>query len=261
MDNNPHLIFGKAYHAAMEHGVHAGIKMLHDASMYSSVSLLQEMKDRVDTLMESHGIVVIEKEVKIDKEYANCNERYIGYIDGLCTMNGKNYLLEYKTAREIDIDFTRIDSQALFYLAHYDAKPVDGMIYIINKKASSTEIPRLQNGHLSVAKSIPMQYDAYERAIIETYNTIEEAPQKVQEHLDWLKDNESPNIAIVIINKDEKKLSRTREYCEDLTRYVNDINARVDELGFDEFMESTQTIVSKFKCGSCKWKERCLTFQ
>lgn len=259
---NPNLVFGSAYHEAVENGLQAGIDMLEKNSMWSSTRLLSMMYYRLLAFLDKNNIKILANEIKIETRFKDCDEPYIGYIDAICEMNGKKYLLEFKTAKMMDFTFTAKDSQAEIYLSMYDGpEEVDGIIYIVNQKTEGDEIQLLKNGHLSTAKTINTTHEDYMKAVIKRYKTVDEAPDKVKEFLDYLKENEEPQIGMVIVRKTKEEKEETRTFVEELTNKIGQIHAKIKEVGMNAFMNKTKVIVSKFKCGGCQWKVRCLQYK
>lgn len=206
--NKDALIFGSAYHLCIEKGLNDGIEYLRTNMMEDKIELLTEMFVRFTKFINEHNIRIIEHEVKFEISMEGYEDNpYVGYIDGICEYNGEIYLVEFKTAASISTDHITVDSQMTSYLwackelGIYNPK---GVLWICNRKASEKQPTLLKNGNLSTAKNQGVPYRAYKEKADEIYG--DNKPQNILDFMEWLKQNESPSIAMVVATRTDAQI-------------------------------------------------------
>lgn len=134
---------------------------------------------------ENDQFRVIETEIQYELKIADSLDR--GIWDGLVEMNGKYWILEHKTYKQIKTNHTLHDAQIskYFLVAEKNNIPVEGVIYNILKKAVPQKPRLLKNGKLSKSLSKNMTYDSYLAAIHEHGHQ----PEGYQDVLEKLKNN------------------------------------------------------------------------
>lgn len=254
------LVFGSAYHNAIEHGLQAGIDTLREDGMAveKNVSLLTEMITRIETLFIDNEINITGNEIRFDLDIEGTNEKFIGYIDAIADYKGEQWLVEFKSAAAIDASMINMDGQVTSYLYAARELGIDaaGVIYIINAKKKEKEVTPLKKGGLSISKAQGVTYASYVDAARETYG--DDIPQKVLDFMDWLKDNEKPLIVSVETKRTDAQLDVFGETLKSMVKREEELNSRVVGKGVVEALREAHAMPSKFGCGYCEFKNQCL---
>lgn len=206
--NKDALIFGSAYHLSIEKGLAEGLEYLRKNNLEDKSDLLTEMVVRFMKFIGEHKIKIIEHEIKFEITVEGCEDNpYVGYIDAIGEYNGEIYLMEFKTAASVSIDHVSIDSQLTSYLwacRELDIYNPKGVLWICNRKASEKQPTILKNGNLSTAKNQGVPYRAYKEKADELYG--DNKPQHILDFMEWLKQNESPSIAMVVATRTDAQI-------------------------------------------------------
>jgi hypothetical protein len=139
--------------------------------------------------------VIIEKD---DVKY-NCHivpVQYHGTMDKIvCDKYGRYWILDYKTAKGADINKLDTDDQISAYLWAFERwfgiRPY-GFIYLQLTKEAVQEPRRLKNGELSVDKKQKTTYSLLKQEIIKDYGSVNSAPAKLIQFLNYMAEQESP---------------------------------------------------------------------
>lgn len=207
--NKEALIFGSAYHLCIEKGLQDGIDYLKNNNLEEKIDLLAEMFVRFTKFITEHDVKILEHEVKFEITVEGCESNpYVGYIDAIAEYGGDIYLVEFKTAQSISTEHIGIDTQLTSYL--WACKELDiynpkGVLWICNRKATEKQPTLLKNGKLSVAKNQGVSYRAYKEKADEIYG--EEKPQAILDFIGWLKENETPSIAMVVATRTDAQIN------------------------------------------------------
>lgn len=257
------LIFGSAYHKSIEEGLPAGVNELHKEGLENETDLLIDMNKRITDLMELNNINIIEHEYKFEIDLGIC-EKFEGYIDAIAEMNGDIYLLEFKTARSINVDCVAVDSQITAYLwavnrliddglFPYD-KP-KGVLYIVNQKSKSKEPTILKNGHLSTSRTQGVPYLAYVEKANELYG--DEIPEKILDYMNWLKDNDKPNIVMVNATRYPEELSVFEKFLYTYVSKIKQAKDMYESKGIVYSLKNTPVFPTKFCYDNCDFRNIC----
>ena len=252
------LAFGTAFHASLEKGLEAGINELRKEHLQDQIPLLTEMYVRQETFMAKNNIEVLAHELDFEIKLDGLDEPFRGFIDGLALWNGEQWLLEFKTARYIDVSHVPIDSQITAYLwacRETGLAEPKGVIYIVNQKSMNKPPVVLANGHLSTAKNQGCSYQDYVDKAMEIYG--EDVPAKVELFMEWLEKNEQPKLVAVPTKRTEKQLNR---FGDDIRRYVEmeqELKRLLEEKGATKAIRETPCFPSKFCFQNCDFKDQC----
>lgn len=121
---------------------------------------------------------------------------YHGTMDRIvCDKYGRYWILDYKTAKGADTNKLDTDDQISAYLWAFEKwfgiKPY-GFIYLQLTKEAVQEPKRLKNGELSVDKKQKTTYSLLKQEIINDYGTVNAAPDKLIQFLNYMASIESP---------------------------------------------------------------------
>ncbi|MGL4998094.1 MAG: PD-(D/E)XK nuclease family protein, partial [Cetobacterium sp.] len=158
------LIFGTAFHTSLEKGLNTGLAELKKEGLYDLVPLLSEMWMRQTTFMATQDIEVLDYELDFEIPIKGLTEPFRGYIDGLAIWRDQQWLLEFKTARSIDVDHVSVDSQVTAYLwacRELGLAEPEGILYFVNQKSLEKKPVVLASGQLSTAKNQGCKYIDY----------------------------------------------------------------------------------------------------
>jgi len=255
------LAFGSCYHDSIEHGIEHALGMLDEAGIATEKNkkLLLEMSLRIERLMIEKGITLEENEVEFVMDIEGCTEQFKGYIDGIGTYNGKTWLLEFKTAANIDASFVSIDGQITSYL--YACRELgiaepEGVLYIINRKRLEKEPKVNKDGSLSVAKGQGCTFDAYENLAIEIYG--EDIPDKILSYMDWLYENQSPNIVCIPVKRTDKDLDNFGKLMVEMIKKEEEMNNRYAGKGITQSLKEAHCMPSSYGCRMCEYSKACI---
>lgn len=135
-----------------------------------------------------------EIEIPLDPEYVKAcgydEVRYQGTIDRVCVdEKDRIFLMDYKTAKKFSTTHFDIDPQIGAYLwagsVLFD-RPVEGFVYSQHLKAIPEMPVPLASGELSVNKSQTTTHQLYRKKLIEIHGSVQLAPQKNREFLNYL---------------------------------------------------------------------------
>lgn len=114
----------------------------------------------------------------------------VGIFDGIVEMGGKYWILEHKTASQINTRHVLRDKQVSMYVsaARMLGIPVEGVIYNTLRKGLPQKPALLKKGGLSRSLSNNITYESYLEAIEEHGLS----PEDYQEQLNVLKERENP---------------------------------------------------------------------
>lgn len=119
---------------------------------------------------------------------------YHGTIDRIVVdAQGNWWLWDWKTAKAIDTDKLDLDDQVSAYCwaaEQWFQHPIKGFVYLQMVKNVAKEPKRLKNGSLSTDKRQITTAAKIEKEILKDYDSVEEAPEKIQELLQHFKDTE-----------------------------------------------------------------------
>lgn len=257
------LEFGKAYHESIENGIEGGIESLKNTGLLKYKDMLVDMYERLTKVLIQEGITIIENEVKFEVNKDELAESFIGYIDAIAEKDGEVYLVEFKTSKGINVASVPVDAQVTSYLwacreiGDYNPK---GVIYIVNNKRKNKKPLLLKNGHLSASKSQGCTFDEYEKAIYERYISKDEnVPVLVEANLNWLKDNEKPDIVVVYTSRTEEQLNIFGNMLYQLVKESNNLKELFYEKGIEQALRETPCFPHKFCMMMCPYKEECIT--
>lgn len=257
--NNEALIFGSCYHLALEKGIDIAVQELHTNGLGRQEELLREMYNRIVVFMAKNNIKILEHEVNFEIVLEGNEENpYVGYIDAVVEWNGDIYLAEFKTTRTISLDHVAIDTQLTSYLwackmlEIYNPK---GIIWIANKKAIEKAPIVLKDGSLSVAKNQGVFSGTYELKAREIYG--DEIPNKIERFIEWLKQNDSPYIAMVATTRTDEQIE---QYGRLVRKFLPEETALLKKLK-DDGVLAVRDECYAFPCQqcaqTCNRKEMC----
>lgn len=236
---NISFMFGSAYHEALNslknkgvfESISDGIKYLKDNEFlellkkeysnefYSeeqieelSISEFQKYEELLEVMVIRYrkfldenrfNIYMSELEVNfiVDK-----NIRLQAFFDRILERDGRYYLCEDKSNRDVNLSNVPIDFQSGIYITIADKVldiPIEGLIYTKNKKSIEKQPKILKSGLLSTDASQGCTYDDYMMVAEQIYgvDTIPEANLICAEYLL----NKNPFFAFSIINKNNNQ--------------------------------------------------------
>jgi hypothetical protein len=121
---------------------------------------------------------------------------YHGTIDRIVVDRyGRYWLWDYKTAKKADTAKLATDDQVSAYLwgaAKLFPFKVYGFVYLQMTKEKIKEPKRLKSGELSVDKRQKTTYSLLRQAILEDYETVQRAPTKLVQFLNFMAEQEEP---------------------------------------------------------------------
>lgn len=121
---------------------------------------------------------------------------YHGTIDRIVKDRyGRYWLWDYKTAKKADTAKLATDDQVSAYLwaaAKLFPFPVYGFVYLQMTKEKIKEPKRLKNLELSVDKRQKTTYSLLRQEIIKDYGTVQQAPSKLIQFLNFMAEAEEP---------------------------------------------------------------------
>jgi hypothetical protein len=121
---------------------------------------------------------------------------YHGTIDRIVVDRyGRYWLWDYKTAKKADTAKLATDDQVSAYLwgaAKLFPFKVYGFVYLQMTKEKIKEPKRLKSGELSVDKRQKTTYSLLRQAILEDYETVQSAPAKLVQFLNFMAEQEEP---------------------------------------------------------------------
>ena len=254
------LVFGSAYHDCIENGLVSGIEMLEENDLLNKKELLIEMYTRYNKFIIENNIKIVENEIEFNMEIEGTDEIFRGFIDGIVDYNGETWLAEFKTAADIDVTYTPIDSQITSYL--YACREMGicepkGVLYIVNKKTMAKPPKVLAKGGLSTAKNQGCSYEDYESVAIEVYG--EDIPTKVAEFMEWLYENEKPSLVCVPVKRSDRELDAFGEQLKVLVKKEEKLSKLYKEEGLLIALQETVCFPNKFGCGRCDFKNVCIS--
>lgn len=256
------LLFGKAYHKAIEEGIDAGISELGESHTKKDEELLVDMIARLQRVLIEENINIIEHEIKFEIEKEGFGGKFIGYIDAVAEKDGEMYLVEFKTARSIDVSHIPVDSQVSSYLwacreaGMYEPK---GVIYIINRKTSNKKPSVLKSGDLSVAKSQGCSANDYADAIDEVYvSKGKDVPKAVENFYEWLKKNENPQITVTYTERTDEQLNIFENILAPLIKRSSDLEKIYYEKGIEQALRETPAFPYGMCMKMCQYKDECI---
>lgn len=194
---NINFMFGSAYHKSLEalkfkyledatlEGVlylkgHGFIELLqsnYDAELYSKdeiiemanndfkewQSLLENMVERYNKFLNDNGFKIHMSEIELNY-VINKEIRLQCFIDRILEKDGKYYLEESKSGRDVNLSHVPIDFQAGVYVTIAEKVldiPIEGLVYTKNKKSIPNAPKVLKSGALSTDKSQSTTYELY----------------------------------------------------------------------------------------------------
>lgn len=257
--NTDALVFGSAYHLSIEKGLSEGLEYLRKNNLEDKSDLLTEMVVRFMKFIGEHNIKILEHEIKFEITVEGCEDNvYNGYIDAIGEYNGEIYLMEFKTASSISIEHVNIDSQMTSYL--WACKELEiynpkGVLWICNRKASEKQPTLLKNGNLSTAKNQGVPYRAYKEKADEIYG--DNKPQNILDFMEWLKQNESPSIAMVITTRTDAQIDAYGNLVRRLVPEETALLRKVREDGILSVKEECCPFPGQHCMKSCDRKDIC----
>lgn len=255
---NDNLIFGSAYHTAVEFGIDKGIEALKEAGLSDMTPLLIEMITRLQNFLTINEIEILDNELEFSMDIEGTEEKFIGFIDGLVLWRGKQWLIEFKTARSIDVECVPVDSQITAYL--YACRELglcepEGVLYVVNQKSMNKPPVVLANGQLSVAKNQGCTLEDYVNKAQEIYG--ESIPPKVELFIEWLSDNEKPLLVSVATKRSEAQLNRFGAMLKDYVREEGRLKKAIEEKGIDVVLRETPCFANKMCMAGCDYSDVC----
>lgn len=252
------LTFGTAFHTSLEKGLDAGITELRKEGLRDQIPLLQEMWIRQTQFMDAQGIDILAHELDFEIKLDGLTEPFRGFIDGLCMWRDEPWLMEFKTARYIDVSHVPIDSQVTAYLwACRETGLADpkGVLYFVNQKTLEKTPTVLASGHLSTAKNQGCTYESYMDKAVEIYG--EEIPPKVELFAEWLKDNQQPKLVMVAARRTEAQLDKFGEMVREYVAQEQALKKSLEEKGATQAVRETKCFPTKFCMQGCDYSEQC----
>ncbi len=255
---NDNLIFGSAYHTAVEFGIDKGIEALKEAGLSDMKPLLIEMVTRLNNFMSINEIEMLDNEMEFAMNVDGTDEKFIGFIDGLALWRGKQWLIEFKTARSIDVDCVPVDSQITAYL--YACRELglcepEGVLYIVNQKSVNKPPVVLANGHLSVAKNQGCTLTDYLDKVQELYG--ESIPPKVELFIEWLAENEKPLLVSVATKRSQAQLDRFGDMLKKYVIEEGNLKKAIEQNGIDAVLRETPCFANKMCMAGCDYSDVC----
>lgn len=252
------LAFGTAFHTSLEKGITAGIAELKKENMYDQIPLLTEMYSRQMNFMDAQGIEMLAHELDFEIKLDGLDEVFRGFIDGLCMWRGEQWLLEFKTARYIDVSHVSIDSQITAYLwacRETGLAEPKGVIYIVNQKSSEKQPIVLASGHLSTAKNQGCSYSSYVDKAQEIYG--DNIPPKVELFMEWLEKNEQPKIVMVATKRTERQLDEFGAMLREYVEQEQNLKELINRVGATSALRQTKCFPNKNCYQNCDYREQC----
>lgn len=255
---NDNLIFGSAYHTAIEFGIDKGVEALKEAGLSDMKPLLIEMVTRLNNFMSINEIEMLDNEIEFAMNVDGTDEKFIGFIDGLALWRGKQWLVEFKTARSIDVDCVPVDSQITAYL--YACRELglcepEGVLYIVNQKSTNKPPIVLANGHLSVAKNQGCTLNDYLDKVLEIYG--DSVPPKVELFIEWLAENEKPLLVSVATKRSQAQLDRFGEMLKKYVIEEGNLKKAIEQNGIDAVLRETPCFANKMCMAGCDYSDVC----
>lgn len=145
---------------------------------------------------------------------------YHGTMDKIvCDKYGRYWILDYKTAKGADTNKLDTDDQISSYLWAFEKwfgiRPY-GFIYLQLTKESVQEPKRLKNGELSVDKKQKTTYSLLKQEILNDYDSVNAAPDKIIQFLNYFASIESPEgdrfIRWDFVKRTPEQLESTEEH-------------------------------------------------
>ena len=166
--------------------------------------------------------------------------------------------MEFKTASSISIEHVNIDSQMTSYL--WACKELEiynpkGVLWICNRKASEKQPTLLKNGNLSIAKNQGVPYRAYKEKADEIYG--DDKPQNILDFMEWLKQNESPSIAMVVTTRTDAQIDAYGNLVRRLVPEETALLRKVREDGILSVKEECCCFPTQMCMKSCDRKDVC----
>ena len=252
------LTFGSAFHLALEKGLDEGILELQKYGLDSEIPLMEEMVERQLLLFSQKGIEMIDNEIEFEIQLDGIDEKFIGFIDGLAIYNGEPYLVEFKTARSIDIEHVAIDSQITAYLwaaQHIGLSDVKGVLYIVNQKSMNKDPQLLKSGELSTAKNQGCTYESYMSKALEVYGS--EIPFKIIQHSNWIKENAKPQVVVIATKRSQEQLDSFEKALYSYVKEEDTLNKSLEEKGIMNVLKETPCFPTKNCYGACDVSKHC----
>lgn len=252
------LSFGTAFHTALEKGLPAGVASLKKEGLYDQIDLMKEMYVRQMSFMTNKGVEVLEHELDFEIEIEGLSEPFRGFIDGLGMWNGEQWLLEFKTARYIDVSHVPIDSQITAYLwacRETGLCEPKGVLYIVNQKSMDKPPVVLASGHLSTAKNQGCRYEDYVAKAQEIYG--DDVPAKVELFMEWLEKNEQPKLVAVSTTRTEQELDDFGDMVKAYVKQEQELKKILEEKGASRAIRETPCFPHKFCFQNCDYKDQC----
>ncbi|MGL5962299.1 MAG: PD-(D/E)XK nuclease family protein [Cetobacterium sp.] len=252
------LIFGTAFHSALEHGLTKGIAELRKEGLRDQEELLTEMWKRQTAFMASQDIEILAHELEFKIDLPGLTEPFRGFIDGLAMWRGKPWLLEFKTARYIDVSHVPIDSQVTAYLwacRETGLAEPEGVLYFVNQKSLEKAPAVLASGQLSCAKNQGCTYDDYMNKAIEIYG--DEIPPKVELHSEWIRENQQPRLVMVSTKRTKEQLDRFGEMVLEYVALEQEVKMSLEEKGASTAIREAKCFPNGFCMRGCDFSEHC----
>lgn len=252
------LAFGTAFHTSLEKGIRDGVLELQKAGLDDQIPLLTEMNLRQVQFMDEHNIEILAHELDFEVEFDGIDEKFVGFIDGLAMWNDEPWLLEFKTARYIDVSHVSVDSQITAYLwacRETGLCEPKGVLYFVNQKSMFKEPTVLASGHLSTAKNQGCSYESYVAKAKEIYG--DQIPAKVELFMEWLKQNEQPKLVMVATRRTDEQLDEFGKTIREYVAQEDKLKKMIKELGPDEAVRQTKCFPHKLCFANCDYRDIC----
>ena len=252
------LAFGTAFHTSLEKGIEAGVNELRKEKLHDSIPMLNEMWMRQTTFMAEQGIDILAHELDFSIELDGLSEPFRGFIDGLAMWRDEQWLLEFKTARYIDVSHVPIDSQVTAYLwacRETGLAEPKGVLYFVNQKSMNKPPVVLASGHLSTAKNQGCSYEDYVTKAQELYG--DEVPAKVELFMEWLEQNEQPKLVMVAARRTEAQLDAFGEMVQEYVAQEQALKKVLEEKGSTRAIRETKCFPHKFCMSGCDYSDQC----
>lgn len=203
------------------------------------VDCCNDIMSQYDWAYATEEIKYLKTEFKIDCKIKG-SKRFIGVVDAICELDGKQYIMEHKTFKttKMSLDQTWLNAQTCLYIKvlneHYGYN-IQGVIWDMIKTSAPLPPRVLKNGQFGKQYADQTLY-SFQKA------GVENIPSSVYEEI---KDN----------------------YKNFVDRYITPVLPSVVQTVWEEFVQTVQEI-SKCKfcpknlgrdCGWCGFKELCQT--
>lgn len=257
--NKEALTFGSAYHLCIEKGLDAGLLYLRENGLSEKSDLLTEMFVRFQKFIREHDIKILEHEIKFEITLEGCEENpYVGYIDAIGEYNGEIYIMEFKTAASISYEHVGVDTQLTSYL--WACKELEiynpkGVLWICNRKASEKQPTILKNGNLSTAKNQGCTYNAYRNKAIELYGS--DIPQNILDFMEWLKNNDTPTIAMVVATRTDSQINAYKNMAQKLIVEETELLKKSKDFGLLAVKDECCCFPTQVCMRTCDKKDIC----